>query len=156
RSRRQGPGRRLRAPRGRVDRRGRADDSLEPGVLMRAIAILPLLLAACGTKEPAPPAPGTGPSPVAHADGSNAPPPVAPADGDTLNARFDDTLAHADNVCHDASDCTCYPGGLGANPTCGGVTDKQTAAALFAIRDQVAQQHCPMPIQCAASICHAI
>jgi hypothetical protein len=124
---------------------------------MRAIA-LAALLAACGTKEPAPPAPGTGPTPVApttHGVGSSAPPPPAAADCATLNARFDDTLAHADNVCHDASDCSCYPGGLGANPTCGGVTDKTTAAALFAIRDQVAQQNCPMPIQCAASICHA-
>ncbi len=104
---------------------------------MRAIAILALAMAACGTKEPAPPAPGTGPS----------------SDCAALNARFDDTLARASGACHGAADCECYPGGLGANPSCGGVTDKQTAAALFAIRDQVAQASCPMPIQCAASVC---
>jgi hypothetical protein len=126
---------------------------------VRRHVVVLVLLAACGTKEPAPPAPGTAPSPV-------APGPTAPASGtDTplpagdcaaLNARFDDVLAHAGGVCHGGPDCACYPGGLGANPTCGGVTDKDTAAKLFAIRDLVARAHCPMPIQCAASICHAI
>ena len=126
--------------------------------MARTLVLLAILVTACGTKEPAPPAPGTGPSsvaPTARASGSDTPP-VSASDCAALNAKFDDTLARASGACRSAADCECYPGGLGANPSCGGVTDKQTAKALFAIRDQVAQASCAMPIQCAASVCHPI
>jgi hypothetical protein len=103
--------------------------------MRRALVAFAILFAACGKHDRAAPAPG-------------------PTDAcAAFHARFDDALAHAPGTCATDADCDCYPGGLGASPSCGGITDRKTAAALHAIADDFARASCRMTIQCSASVC---
>jgi hypothetical protein len=58
----------------------------------------------------------------------------------------------APNTCASDQDCACYPGGLGAQPSCGGVTDKKTAAALISLYADF-NHRCRMTTACAATVC---
>jgi hypothetical protein len=119
---------------------------------MRALLCSTLLLfAACGSHDAAPSA-----GKPAAASGTATPAPKPPQTIDpcaALDQAYDDAVAHASGACKTDDDCTCYPGGLGAHPTCGGVTDRPSAAAIHAIANQFHEQQCRMSLECGAMGC---
>jgi hypothetical protein len=110
-----------------------------------------LALGACSSHDAAPGKPA-----AASASGSRPAPskPVPTVDPcAALDQAYDDAVAHASGACKTDADCTCYPGGLGAHPTCGGITDRQSTVAIDAIANQFHEQQCRMSLECGAMGC---
>ena len=71
-----------------------------------------------------------------------------------LEEEFARTLREGHGRCHEDADCACYPGGVGEAAGCGGVTDMDTAAALYRIATGFRGAGCRNTRDCAPWECH--
>lgn len=98
----------------------------------------------------APPAPQVAPAPENMPPAT--PPPPPPTCG-PMTEEFARTLREGHARCHEDADCACYPGGVGEASGCGGVTDMDTAAALYRVATRFRAAGCPNTQECAAWEC---